>query len=155
MITMLAGGLWHGAAWTFVVWGGIHGAALVINHEFRRIMKKASRPIQIPKLASWFLTINFVCIAWIFFRSPDFSTSLIILKKYLLLDLGGERSLPMWLAAFAPILLLLQWAIRRFNVVSRAAELPLPAFSLGYGACWAVVMALLPLSYRPFIYFQF
>jgi D-alanyl-lipoteichoic acid acyltransferase DltB (MBOAT superfamily) len=64
MATMLLGGLWHGAAWTFVLWGGIHGAAQAVEHVFRG-------KIEIPKWLGWLLTFHIICAAWILFRSPD------------------------------------------------------------------------------------
>ena len=66
MITMLLGGLWHGAAWGFVLWGAIHGTALVIEHQFRG-------KVKLPKPVAWFLVFNVVCLAWIPFRAPDLS----------------------------------------------------------------------------------
>ena len=64
MITMLLGGLWHGAAWGFILWGGIHGTALVIEHQFRG-------KIRLPKWLAWFLVFHIVVLAWIPFRAPD------------------------------------------------------------------------------------
>ncbi|HEX8207791.1 MAG TPA: MBOAT family protein [Solirubrobacteraceae bacterium] len=64
MATMLLGGLWHGAAWTFVLWGGIHGAAQAVEHVFRD-------KVHIPRWLGWLLTFHIVCFAWILFRSPD------------------------------------------------------------------------------------
>jgi alginate O-acetyltransferase complex protein AlgI len=64
MITMLLGGLWHGAAWGFILWGGIHGTALVVEHQFRG-------KIRLPKWLAWFLVFNIVVLAWIPFRAPD------------------------------------------------------------------------------------
>ena len=64
MITMVLGGLWHGAAWGFVLWGFIHGAALVIENLFRG-------RISPPSWLKWFLTFHLVVLAWIPFRAPD------------------------------------------------------------------------------------
>jgi D-alanyl-lipoteichoic acid acyltransferase DltB (MBOAT superfamily) len=64
MATMLLGGLWHGAAWTFVIWGGIHGAAQAVEHVLRD-------KVHVPKWLGWLLTFHIVCAAWILFRSPD------------------------------------------------------------------------------------
>src|SRR4051794_27632034 len=64
MITMLLGGLWHGAAWGFILWGAIHGVALVIEHQFRG-------KVRLPRPLAWFLVFNIVCLAWIPFRAPD------------------------------------------------------------------------------------
>ncbi len=64
MITMVLGGLWHGAAWGFVLWGFIHGSALVIENLFRG-------RISPPAWLKWFLTFHLVVLAWIPFRAPD------------------------------------------------------------------------------------
>lgn len=65
MITFLIGGLWHGAGWTFIIWGGIHGTALCIQRAWKKLN------IQIPKLLAIFITFNIVNIAWIFFRAKS------------------------------------------------------------------------------------
>ena len=69
MITMLLGGLWHGAAWGFVLWGGLHGAALVVEHSRR------GRGPRLPPVLAWAATFLFVCLAWIPFRAPDLDTA--------------------------------------------------------------------------------
>ncbi len=66
MLTMLLGGLWHGAAWTFVVWGGIHGARLAAERGLRERFGTA----RVPAWAGWLVTFNVVCLAWVFFRAP-------------------------------------------------------------------------------------
>ena len=76
MLTMLIGGLWHGAAWTFVVWGGIHGVGLAVEHcrADRRETLGLPEPAQTParRFVEWLITFNVVCLAWVFFRSPTF-----------------------------------------------------------------------------------
>jgi len=74
MITFLVGGLWHGAGWTFVFWGFLHGMAMLVH----RAWKQAG--LSMPKAAAWFLTFNFVNIAWVFFRANDFNGALRVLK---------------------------------------------------------------------------
>jgi len=73
MLTMLLGGLWHGAGWTFVVWGGLHGAFLCVNHHAR------SMQIKVHWLAARALTFTGVVVAWIFFRARDLDHALNIL----------------------------------------------------------------------------
>jgi len=70
MITMLLGGLWHGASWTFVAWGGCHGLALAVNHLWKRT------GFHIPQPLAWGLTFLTVVSTFVLFRSPDFSTAL-------------------------------------------------------------------------------
>ena len=74
MLTMLLGGLWHGANWTFVIWGGIHGAGLAIE----RLLMGAREVVGSSAnfIARWgrrVIIFNLVCLAWIFFRVPSFS----------------------------------------------------------------------------------
>lgn len=152
LLTMLLGGLWHGAAWTFVVWGGLHGLALVIQRDYYRLI---GNRFTMPPLLGWFLTINFVCICWIFFRSESFATALHIASLYLFLSPGGSNTLPLWLSLLPLLLLLIQWLSRKGNVMAKITTLPAPRFAVAYGAAWAVTVAFLPLGYRPFIYFQF
>jgi D-alanyl-lipoteichoic acid acyltransferase DltB (MBOAT superfamily) len=68
MLTMLLGGLWHGAAWTFVVWGGLHGLFLQINHAWR-----AMRFPALPRPVAWAFTFVAVVVAWTVFRAESFT----------------------------------------------------------------------------------
>lgn len=65
MITFIIGGLWHGAGWTFVFWGFLHGGALVIVHIWKQF------GFRMNKILAWFITFNFVNIAWVFFRAKE------------------------------------------------------------------------------------
>lgn len=79
LITMLLGGLWHGAGWTFVLWGGLHGAYLVINNEWKKITGGGFNtflPNHVAKLAGVFITFTAVVVAWVPFRSESFSTTM-------------------------------------------------------------------------------
>ena len=157
LLTMLAGGLWHGAAWTFVVWGGAHGLCQVVHQEFKRHFPPTPRQEPYRSILSWFLTLNFVCLCWILFRSPNFSVAWLMIHRYLLPFTAphGSDTIPAWLALVGPALLLGQLAMRRTSFGPRFAALTLPRFALAYGAVWAFALAMLPLGYRPFIYFQF
>lgn len=89
MITMLLGGLWHGANWTFFAWGGLHGIYLVVNHGYRTIGKRRAQMLatssgmprerwgegRLKDSAAIALTFLSVAAAWVLFRSPDFSTA--------------------------------------------------------------------------------
>src|SRR3954468_19408384 len=69
MLTMLLGGLWHGAAWNFVIWGGLHGLYLCVNHLWHRWRRDGAARSPAAKLASWAMTLFAVVIAWVFFRA--------------------------------------------------------------------------------------
>ena len=84
MMTMLLGGLWHGANWTFVIWGGLHGLYLVVNHVWRSLVAGRVPTQGIParaySLAATLLTFLCVVVAWIFFRAESFSSAILVLK---------------------------------------------------------------------------
>ena len=81
MTTMLLGGLWHGAGWNFVIWGGLHGLYLAINHAWQSLRPSRARPAnRTGTAAAVATTFVFVTIGWVFFRSPDLDTAQRILE---------------------------------------------------------------------------
>ncbi|AFY85092.1 MBOAT family O-acyltransferase [Oscillatoria acuminata] len=84
MITMLLGGLWHGAGWTFVLWGGLHGIYLVINSQWRAICKKWRGDRQShsgwSRVIGGGITLIAVIVAWVFFRANNLDTALLLLQ---------------------------------------------------------------------------
>jgi alginate O-acetyltransferase complex protein AlgI len=99
MITMLLGGLWHGAAWTFVIWGGIHGGAMSVERWWRERFPR----FHLPAWVAWVITFHVVCLAWVFFRAPDLSTAFDMLGQ---LTAGGPAPLVTFsivFLTFAPI----------------------------------------------------
>ncbi|MCT7984127.1 MBOAT family protein [Laspinema sp. A4] len=84
MITMLLGGLWHGAGWTFVLWGGLHGIYLVINNQWRAICKKWRGDRQSnpgwTRFISGGITLIAVIVAWVFFRANNLDTALLLVQ---------------------------------------------------------------------------
>ena len=74
LITMVLGGLWHGAAWTFVIWGAAHGVLLMIAHGLKSLTQNMSTSLKkVMSLLGWFLTFQSVTIIWIFFRAESFT----------------------------------------------------------------------------------
>ena len=73
-ITFLLGGIWHGAGWTFVFWGMLHGVALALHRFWKKL------GLKLPSLIGWFITFNFINIAWIFFRANNFESAIKVLK---------------------------------------------------------------------------
>ena len=96
MLTMLLGGLWHGAAWTFVVWGAIHGVGLVgralAASDARRGRARAAVDCAARATLARLVTFHVVCLAWVFFRADSFATPGDDLPA--LFDAWGEPSPP-------------------------------------------------------------
>lgn len=82
-LTMLLGGLWHGASWNFVVWGGLHGLALACHKGLRQLTGRAKmyRSIGIRRFMGRVITFHFVCFCWIFFRNQTFEGSWNMLRQ--------------------------------------------------------------------------
>ncbi|MEO7109491.1 MAG: MBOAT family O-acyltransferase, partial [Polyangiaceae bacterium] len=87
LITMLLGGLWHGASWNFVIWGALHGVALAGT----RMWQRSGRKFEMPAVLAVFLTFNYVCFAWIFFRAPTFAHATLMLSRIGHLTAGTEN----------------------------------------------------------------
>jgi alginate O-acetyltransferase complex protein AlgI len=81
MITMLLGGLWHGASLKFIIWGGLHGAGLVVHKLWMKISPFAGKKLRYGRFISLFFTFHFVCFAWIFFRARDIQTVGVMLQQ--------------------------------------------------------------------------
>ena len=71
--TFLLGGIWHGAGWTFVFWGALHGFALMLHRMWQKV------GIKLPTVLAWLLTFNFVNIAWVFFRAKEWDDAIKVL----------------------------------------------------------------------------
>ncbi|MGL4908414.1 MAG: MBOAT family O-acyltransferase [Bacteroidales bacterium] len=80
MITMLLGGLWHGASYKFILWGGLHGGALALHRIWHEYCPARFKAIKLPRFVAAFFTFHFVCFAWIFFRAEDMYTATSLLS---------------------------------------------------------------------------
>ena len=148
VVTMLLGGLWHGAAWTFVAWGGLHGLALALNAAWRRA------GWRMPVGAGWALTLLFVMLGWVLFRAPDFATALDIVA-----GMGGLHGIG-HVHVDNAVLVVVTALIAVVGPTSQAAALDRlrPAAWMAVPAGAALAFALLLAGGRvpnEFIYFQF
>jgi alginate O-acetyltransferase complex protein AlgI len=152
MLTMLLGGLWHGAAWTFVIWGGIHGTALSVE----RWGRERWVGFRLPAWLAWLVTFHVVCLAWVFFRSPDLSTAFEMLGQ-----IGASGPSPL---VTVPVVFLTVAAIALQALPSgwwRQAEgwlvrQPVAAQGVAFGALLVVADAAVgQQGVAPFIYYQF
>lgn len=180
MITMLLGGLWHGANWTFVVWGALHGIFLGLERLFRNRLARLPRvPVttttgpfmtqasffpaispgrSVSRFGLALLTFLLVTITWVFFRAPDFGSAM-----RLLLSMFGAIPVQVKLLATIDLykvlvvtvtLLSCHWLMRDRSVVAVAEKTPWWILGLGWTAM-LLVLVLTQKSTGSFIYFQF
>lgn len=97
-ITMLLGGIWHGAGWNFLIWGGLHGTFLMINHGWRALVRKSpflqSGQTAILGTASWLVTFLGIMIGWVFFRAETFNGALQMLSRMFHYEAIASPSIP-------------------------------------------------------------
>lgn len=155
MVTMLLGGLWHGANWNFVIWGGYHGALLSFERAFRR--KRSPEPalwrILYPLRAV--ATFGLVMVGWIFFRAASFGDSVNILHQMFLVP-NGRQLIPHVELVLALITLILALVEEKKSWFERIALGP----AWAYGAvCALLLFSVEVLGFTgaavPFVYFQF
>lgn len=161
MLTMTLGGLWHGARWTFVVWGALHGLLLLVHRLCRDWAQARPRLAQalaspVGALACGFVTFLSVTLLWVFFRAPTFGCATEILTGLVVHRTGlGSRfnSTGMWVTA---LLVLLCHVLARDGYWKRLlARLPAPARGFGYAVALLLALLLTPEIGKTFIYFQF
>ena len=163
MITMLLGGLWHGASWNFVIWGGLHGIYLAVHKAILSVSGAVERssgsnlflaPVKI------FVTFQLVCLTWIFFRAPDLQTSVEIVSRIMTWEGGADT-----LTRRAPgerifilvgtLLLIDVWQYKRKDHAFMVNWHWIPR-ALGYAALILLTLTLGNITDEvPFIYFQF
>jgi len=158
MLTMLIGGLWHGAGWTFVAWGAIHGSALVTERWWRGrpgFVERRSTPLR----RSWhrFVTFQVVCFAWIFFRSDSFAAARDLIVR--LFTAWGEPSPLVTGGVLAAIAVGIgsQYLPPRvpLAIMARFSRLPIPAQAAVLSLALLVTNTMGPQGVAPFIYFRF
>jgi alginate O-acetyltransferase complex protein AlgI len=157
MITMMLGGIWHGANWTFVIWGAMHGVALTVDHRWQRSKTFARlKGNGFYQAIAWIVTFHFVCFAWIFFRSASLDDSLQFLAG-VWTDNGAGITAP-WVVA--PLLFvgavthLMPEATRRIAGAAFDRQ-GIPAqIALSFCALY-IILIMAPAASAPFIYFRF
>jgi D-alanyl-lipoteichoic acid acyltransferase DltB (MBOAT superfamily) len=157
MLTMLLGGLWHGAAWNFVLWGGYHGLLLVIYRMFSGKTSTLATPVW-KRFAKWFLMFNLICFGWLLFRVPDMQTLQVIFARSISVPFSVSyrtlywSSLSTFYIGFPLAILLFQWR------ESAPIRMPFKSSMLKSFTYFIMVFLLTVLGNwgtRNFIYFQF
>jgi D-alanyl-lipoteichoic acid acyltransferase DltB (MBOAT superfamily) len=149
LLTMILGGLWHGAAWTFVLWGAFHGAGLVVEHAL-------GGRLRAPGWLRWVVTFHLIVFGWILFRSQSLGLVGAFLGQLVVPGPATLVSVPVLVAVGAAIGLQLV-PVRPLGRIQARLEALRPAV-LGAGLALVAVLAAGTLSSQgvaPFIYFRF
>jgi alginate O-acetyltransferase complex protein AlgI len=154
LLTMLLGGLWHGASWNFLIWGGYHGTLLSIERAFRGGAKpKPVRPLLYPIQAA--ATFILVMVGWVFFRSPDLHQSGQIIAALFTGPHGATLFHP-WHWGLAALALVLASAEERWDVSGRIIAGPAWLYAIALGLIlFCIELFGVTGEQIPFIYFQF
>jgi alginate O-acetyltransferase complex protein AlgI len=155
VVTMLLGGLWHGAAWNFVLWGLWHGAGLVAQRAFRGD-KPDPAGNKTTRMLSWIATMAFVLYGWLLFRADSMTQVASMTRAF------ADFSFPRWTSSFVlnlavfslPLVLMEGWMTRARNQLV-PLSLPGPVRSLLQGVMLVAIVIFWERKEVPFIYFQF
>jgi len=154
MLTMVLGGLWHGAGWNFIIWGFFHGLALIVN-RFVKLPGKNILPSTIHKGLAIAITFSFVSVLWIFFRAQTFAQSLSFIEGLII----NRTGLTIELGPVLILTLIGSIAFHIYNAIDHPAKylgrLTRPIHALSVGAATSLMIALTAPTHHPFIYFQF
>lgn len=156
LVTMLLGGLWHGASWTFLIWGGIHGGMLALERKYegRNPLERAPHALRVA------LTFGVVMLAWVFFRAPDLPAAVEYLGRLFAISptlpaanlVGGVIYKPYYLLSFG-VAGVVVWTCP--TVWAWTQELTARKALVCLGLLWLSLVVLLVQAYNPFIYFIF
>lgn len=168
--TMALGGLWHGAAYNFLIWGCIHGLGLIWAHlvnEARSAKAAARTAAGLPPtgggalgvawaVVSWLATFAYVNVAWVFFGAEDAGKAMDILRRVAVWDGSGESFHPTCLVLVVVVLVVQLLHLTGKDVFRKVFErLPAPVAGVGLGLAAVAILKLGPDGVLPFIYFQF
>jgi alginate O-acetyltransferase complex protein AlgI len=158
LVTMVLCGLWHGANWTFLLWGLFHGLGLVLVGaiKFSEIAVKATA--MVPNQLKWFLTFIFIATSWVFFRSPNVETAMLILEGAFAGELSHAGNFFETNVFFLTLLGLFA-IFHRFDSLANIRFLYRRMNKVVLGVImmmiWAIVIAVSTVSSKSFIYFDF
>jgi alginate O-acetyltransferase complex protein AlgI len=169
LLTMLLGGLWHGASWNFVIWGGLHGVALIVHREWQRLTENAGVWFRrVLALIAVPLTFYWICVTWIFFRAAPIydketkaleatglQAALQVLEAFTLPGDLGKRTFGYECLGVIFVLALLHWLNSRRLIGPQWRRLPDWACAALLGVGTAAALLFVPVKYKAFIYFQF
>lgn len=158
MITMLLGGLWHGAAWTFVVWGALHGFYLVLHRMWNAL--KWPPLLRMRESVSWrwasrLLLFHAVCLGWVFFRAPSFGTAFDLLHRLTVHGAATLATVPVMLALLPGLFGQFQPLRWRKSLEHELGCWPAMARGAAFASAIFAIELLGPSGVAPFIYFRF
>jgi len=165
MITMVLGGLWHGASWNFAIWGAIHGVGLLLNHLWRELPERLRSTL--PRPLSWALTLLLVAVAWVPFRAETFDSALLLWRSMLGLHgfagptIASLHTMMGWIVALSSIALFAPNSQEIFSLDWRNGSAtwlrwrPSGPWAIAVGCLFGVAIAGMLTKPTVFLYFRF
>ena len=160
-IVFVVSGFWHGANWTFVIWGALHGLYFLLYTQWiekRHTSHGGGRPIaaRLGRLGAMLVTFHLVCLAWVFFRADDAPTAFAILGKIAGAPLTGSFERPtLKTLEWIGVLVAVEWIQRSQEHGLAIGQMPRRVRWALYYALVYIILGFCYLDYTPFIYFQF
>ncbi len=163
MITFLLSGLWHGANWTFVFWGGIHGMVQVIEKAFGFDKKEKSK---IFNVVSWFVVFVFCNLTWVFFRADSFADALYVIQHAIPgiggigsfghINMGPDKRSLRYIMAVIFLVAVYDYAMLKHDVINVLKSKKIPCLVIEYVLFFLIIVALVNgTGSNQFVYFQF
>ena len=163
MVTFLISGLWHGANWTFVFWGGIHGLAQVIEKVFGLGKKERGK---FGKVLSWFVVFLFCNLAWVFFRADSFADALYVIQHAIPgigdigsfghINMGPDRRSLRYILAVIFLVAVYDYATLKHDVINVLKNKKIPCLVIEYVLVCLIIVAMVNgTGSNQFVYFQF
>jgi alginate O-acetyltransferase complex protein AlgI len=170
LTTMLLGGLWHGAAWHYVIWGGFHGVGLIVNHVYDGLVSRSTtlstfHLTRLGKLVSAAITLLCVAIGWVFFRADTTEQAFSVLHRMFVFHVSSdvvslidESTAPAALVVYSIYLLFERFKYSNLlsifaigRLISRRLSVQISCYAVSF----FLALAFSPKGSEPFIYFQF
>lgn len=155
LILMLVSGFWHGAAWHFILWGGLNGIALVVHKQWSSWMAPYKHLMPIRNIIGIPLTFYWYCASAIFFRSNSLSSAIQVEKAFLFLNSAGSQNINIQIGWIFVPLTIVHWAAYKGWFADWHRKIPTWSFAAFYGVLASIILRFAAIIPDPFVYFQF
>ncbi|MEH2351139.1 MAG: MBOAT family O-acyltransferase [Nostoc sp.] len=155
IILMLTSGFWHGAAWHFVVWGGLNGIALIVHKQWSSWLAPYKRFLPLRNIVGLPMTFYWFCASAIFFRSNDIASAMQVEKSFLFFNSLGSQNINVEIGWIFIPLIIMHWAAYKGWFADWWQKIPKWSFAVFYGMLVSTILRFAAINPQAFVYFQF